>query len=396
MFTQSLNLCAFECLNIMPEPFKNVFDLDLVHNMARHFQRIYPDFAYDAFIQEVSLDFDSLEFKQRSNRIFDVMEVYLPQDFEQAARIIELSLGDQIEGEWSSTTSNENGISGWAVLPMADYVAKRGRAHFKYAMHLLKALTKRNTAEFAIRYFLEAEPERTLAVMKAWALDDNIDVRRLASEGCRPRLPWGLRLKTFVNDPEPVIELLSLLKDDPSEYVRRSVANNLNDIAKDHPDRVCEVAIEWLQNASPERVALIKHGCRTLVKKGHIGTLEALGYKPAQLSNIKLSTSSPILKFGAHIELIANIESDNDSTQSLMIDYIVHHQKANGSTSPKVFKWKTLELAPKSQISLKKRHTIKPITTRVYYPGVHKVELQINGKVVADTQFDLQMSNYGL
>ncbi|KZN50043.1 DNA alkylation repair protein [Pseudoalteromonas luteoviolacea] len=375
----------------MPEPFKNVFNLDLVHTMARHFQRIYPDFFYDAFIKEISLDFDSLEFKQRSNRICDVMEMYLPQDFEQAARIIELSLGDQIEGQWSSAVSDKNGISGWAVLPMADYVAKRGRADFKRSMHLLKALTKRNTAEFAIRYFLETEPERTLEVMKAWALDDNIDVRRLASEGCRPRLPWGLRLKKFVNDPEPVIELLSLLKDDPSEYVRRSVANNLNDIAKDHPDRVCEVAIEWLQNASPERTALIKHGCRTLVKNGHVGTLEALGYTAAQLSNVKLSTSAPKLKFGSYIELMANIDSGDNKTQSLMIDYIVHHQKANGSTSPKVFKWKTLELAPKSQISLKKRHTIKPITTRIYYPGLHKVELQINGKVVADTQFELEM-----
>ncbi|MCF6438625.1 DNA alkylation repair protein [Pseudoalteromonas luteoviolacea] len=375
----------------MPEPFKNVFDLDLVHTMARHFQRIYPDFSYDAFIKEISLDFNSLEFKQRSNRICDVMEMYLPQDFEQAARIIELSLGDQIEGQWSSAVSDKNGISGWAILPMADYVAKRGRADFKRSMHLLKALTKRNTAEFAIRYFLEAEPERTLEVMKTWAQDDNIDVRRLASEGCRPRLPWGLRLKKFVHDPEPVIELLSLLKDDPSEYVRRSVANNLNDIAKDHPDRVCEVAIEWLQNASPERTALIKHGCRTLVKNGHVGTLEALGYRVAQLSNVKLSTSAPKLKFGSYIELMANIESGDNKTQSLMIDYIVHHQKANGSTSPKVFKWKTLELAPNSQTSLKKRHTIKPITTRVYYPGVHKVELQINGNVVADTQFELEM-----
>ncbi|KZN65228.1 hypothetical protein N473_01250 [Pseudoalteromonas luteoviolacea CPMOR-1] len=375
----------------MPEPFKNVFNLELVRLMALHFSRNFPEFLSDGFISHVEKEFDELEFKQRSQRISEAMAAYLPDDFEAAARVIEQSLGDKIQGDWTLATSNERGISGWAILPMAQYVANKGQEQFERAMELLKEMTKRNTSEFAIRHFLDAEPERTLDVMKTWASDDNLNVRRLASEGCRPRLPWGLRLKKYVEDPDPVIGLLEVLKDDPSEYVRRSVANNLNDISKDHPDTVCNIAKSWLKNASPERVALIKHACRTLIKEGHKPTLLALGYAEVALSSVTLSVSSPILAFGSHIELVAELSSSSDVTQPLMIDYIVHHQKANGSTSPKVFKWKTIELAAHSDIRVKKKHTIKPITTRTYYPGIHTVELQVNGNVVAQTQFELTM-----
>ncbi|AOT07582.1 DNA alkylation repair protein [Pseudoalteromonas luteoviolacea] len=375
----------------MPEPFKHVFNLELVRLMALHFHRNFSEFSSDGFISHIDNQFDGLEFKQRSQRICEAMIAYLPDDFEAAARIIEQSLGDTIEGDWSLATSNEHGISGWAILPMAQYVAIRGHGHFDRAMGLLKEMTKRNTAEFAIRHFLDADPDRTLSVMKTWTRDENLNVRRLASEGCRPRLPWGLRLKQYVENPEPVISLLELLKDDPSEYVRRSVANNLNDIAKDHPDTVCETAKRWLRQASPERTALVKHACRTLLKNGHTETLLVLGYSEAVLSSAILRVSSPALAFGNHIELTAELSSSSDMAQPLMIDYIVHHQKANGSTSPKVFKWNTQELAPHSTTKIKKKHTIKPITTRTYYPGIHKVELQVNGKVVAQTQFELMM-----
>lgn len=375
----------------MPEPFKNVFNLELVRLMALHFSRNFPEFLSDGFISHVEKEFDELEFKQRSQRISEAMAAYLPDDFEAAARVIEQSLGDKIQGDWTLATSNERGISGWAILPMAQYVANEGQGQFERAMELLKEMTKRNTSEFAIRHFLDAEPERTLDVMKTWASDDNLNVRRLASEGCRPRLPWGLRLKKYVEDPDPVIGLLEVLKDDPSEYVRRSVANNLNDISKDHPDTVCDIAKSWLKNASPERVALIRHACRTLIKAGHKPTLLALGYAEVALSSVTLSVSSPTLVFGSHIELVAELSSSSDVSQPLMIDYIVHHQKANGSTSPKVFKWKTMELAAHSDIRVKKKHTIKPITTRTYYPGTHTVELQVNGNVVAQTEFELTM-----
>ncbi|MBQ4835518.1 DNA alkylation repair protein [Pseudoalteromonas luteoviolacea] len=375
----------------MPEPFKNVFDIELIRLMALHFRRAFPDFKSEDFISEIERDLDKLEFKQRSQRICEAMQMYLPEEFEAAAKIIERSLGDQIAGEWSLAACNENGISGWAIIPMSDYVAAKGKNHFELSMHLLKELTKRNTSEFAIRHFLITEPDRTLEVMKTWAVDSDVNVRRLASEGCRPRLPWGLQLKQYIVDPEPVIELLEILKDDPSEYVRRSVANNLNDIAKDHQERVSDIAAAWLCNASADRTALVKHACRTLIKKGHIKTLNVLGYGDVNLRSVTLNTSSPVLNFGDHIELTAQIVSDSRAAQSLIVDYIVHHQKANGTTSPKVFKWKSIQLHPGKSIQLKKKHAVKAITTRTYYPGIHKVELQINGKVVANTQFDLVM-----
>ncbi|WP_375748942.1 DNA alkylation repair protein [Vibrio sp. HN007] len=375
----------------MPEPFKNLLGPALVNGIAKNLIRVHPHFDSDGFVQAIIPKLDDLELKQRSDLICEQLSVFLPKEFPEAGDILLKSLGTSLTGESMESKTDENGIAGWAIMPVADFVARNGQEHFELSMTLLKEMTRRFSSEFAIRPFLDTQTEATLEVVHHWAVDEDQHVRRLASEGTRPRLPWGMRLGKFVKDPSQIIPVLEKLKDDESEYVRRSVANNLNDISKDHPDLVAEVVEEWLVDASENRKKLVRHACRTLIKSGHPATLSILGFKNPKLASCTLNSSSNQLIYGGSVDLNALIESDSDVAQPLMIDYVVHHQKANGTTSPKVFKWKSVDLLPGKKLAIKKKHSIKPVTTRVYYPGLHKVELQINGEVVAETGFELIM-----
>jgi len=375
----------------MAEPFKNLFNIPLIKGMSIHFKKHWPEFNAEVFIDSASANFEQLELKQRSNQIKAAMVGCLPARFEHAAEILLASLGAELEDDLSAGYVGEAGISGWAVMPMADYVAEQGCGHFDLSMMLFYEMTKRSSSEFAIRYFLVAMPEQTLLKLKAWVNDENQHVRRLVSEGTRPRLPWGMRLAVFVNNPHPVIALLECLKDDEKEYVRRSVANNLNDIAKDHPDVVADIAEKWLKGASHARKRLVNHACRTLVKNGHKKTLRVLGFVKAKVSDVNLTILTPQVEFGADLRFSLSFESSGKKDQPLMIDYIVHHQKANGNTSPKVFKWRATILKAKKMLSLDKKHGIRKITTRVYYPGVHRLDVVVNGEVLASGEFQLKM-----
>jgi len=252
-------------------------------------------------------------------------------------------------------------------------------------------MTKCSSSEFGIRFFLIAFPEKTVSVLSQWIKDDSQHVRRLISEGTRPRLPWGMRLPVFIDDPMPVINLLEKLKDDKEEYVRRSVANNLNDIAKDHPDTVAELSRQWMKGASKERQRLVKHGCRTLIKNGHKKTLEVLGFNPPKIHKANIKILTPKVIFGDKLQFTFSIRSDSEKIQALIVDYIIHHQKANGKTTPKVFKWRTVNLSPKETLTQSKNHNIKKITTRVYYAGAHAVEIMVNGVSMGKANFQLVM-----
>ena len=377
----------------MPEPFKNAFNLQLITGMSIHFQSQWPAFDADAFIRAASHDLNALELKQRSDQIMLAMVEFLPADFNQATDIIHASLAPESDTMDSSIhkSSHDNGILGWAIMPIAHYVGLHGQDHLDVSMALFKALTKRFTSEFGIRFLLLKSPQHTLSILKQWTRDDDKHVRRLVSEGTRPRLPWAMRLPPFINDPAPVLELLELLKDDDEEYVRRSVANNLNDIAKDHPDIVTDIAEKWMRSASPQRQKLIRHACRTLIKQGNQKVLKIFGYEPANIQPVTTTISTPSVVFGDALKFSITIVSKSSQPQALMIDYVIHHQKANGQTSPKVFKWRIKSLLPNAPLKLIKKHRIKPITTRKYYPGLHKVEVMINGVSVSTADFQLQM-----
>ncbi|MEA2069325.1 MAG: hypothetical protein U9P12_09000, partial [Verrucomicrobiota bacterium] len=230
--------------------------------------------------------------------------------------------------------------------------------------------------------------------LEKWCIDPDAHVRRLVSEGSRPRLPWGRQLPQFIADPSPVFQLLEKLKDDPSEYVRRSVANNLNDISKDHPDTVIACCRQWEKNAGTERQWIIRHATRTLVKAGHPDVFGLLGFTESPRIDFQsLDVSPKEIPLGGTIEFKAVLRSESKNMQRVVVDYAIHHMKANGKTSPKVFKFQSLEIAPGETIALSRHHAIKPIATRKYHPGKHAIEILINGKTFARTGFTLRFIN---
>jgi len=374
------------------EPFKNLFNEKIISGMGDHFLKAWPDFDRDAFVRSATDNLDALELKARSEQITQSMHQYLPKDYPHTGQIMLTSLTPEDGSDLSNIPVNTKGISGWAVMPMAHYVGLWGMSHFELSMTLLKEMTIRSSSEFGIRFFLIEKQKETLAVLMEWTKDKNEHVRRLLSEGTRPRLPWAMQLPAFRKQPELILPLLEALKDDPSEYVRRSVANNLNDIAKDHPDRVAAIAKQWLRGASKNRQKLVRHACRSLIKQGHQATLSALGYGPAKVKLEDLSLKTPTVNFGEALIFEITLHSEATEDQALIIDYIIHHQKANGKTTTKVFKWKTLTLAGRAIHRAKKKHPFRQITTRVYYPGLHRIEIMLNGEVQGGVDFELLMS----
>ena len=361
--------------------------------MATHFQRHYAEFDTTGFIRTAGDNLDALELKARSEQIINAMIDYLPSNFEKAGAIMLASLKIPSDDNVFAESVDKDGIAGWAVMPMTHYVGLSGLENFDLSMNLLKQMTKCSSSEFGIRFFLLDSPAKTLAVMKDWTGDANQHVRRLVSEGTRPRLPWAMQLPGFIKDPAPLIGLLESLKDDDKEYVRRSVANNLNDIAKDHPDLVAEIAAKWMRGAGPERRKLVRHACRTLIKKGHKRTLQILGYGPPKIRSVDIEMMTPEVKFGSAMQFNLSICSDSGEEQALMIEYIIHHQKANGSTSPKVFKWKNTTLPANETLAASRKHAFKKITTRQYYSGRHRVEVMVNGVSVGIADFELSCVN---
>jgi 3-methyladenine DNA glycosylase AlkC len=381
----------------MAEPFKNLFNVELIRTAAKHLARHDPQFDAKRFVKLAAQDLDALEMKARAMQVASALEATLPQEFERAASVLEAALAPPYEtersGELAGTRSvHEEGLAGWILWSAGEYVARRGLDEPKRALRTLHAFTQRFSAEFAIRPFLAKHPALGFKTLERWSADPNLHVRRLVSEGSRPRLPWGLQLKALIADPSPTLPLLRTLQDDSSDYVRRSVANHLNDIAKDHPEVVAEWIERHLPEASEERRALLRHASRTLVKKGHKRTLAAFGLGKAFAGAAALTITPSKARVGGEVTLALELRSSAKKPQALVIDYAVHHVKADGSTSPKVFKGWKLTLAPGEVRSLAKRHSLKPISTRRYYAGEHPVSVQANGVEIARAAFRLQLA----
>lgn len=244
------------------------------------------------------------------------------------------------------------------------------------------------SAEFAVRPFIIADQPRMMAQMLTWANHEHEQVRRLATEGCRPRLPWGISLPALKTDPSPILPILNRLKDDPAETVRRSVANNLNDIAKDNPVVVIDVLRGWQHIDTPEIQWITNHALRTLIKSGNPYALELIGYAVGGAFSVRHLTVEPAtVALGDSITLSFTVESHSDNPQNLMIDYAMHFMKANGQLKPKVFKLARRQIAPGAAIDISRKHSFRAISTRVYYPGPHAIEIQINGQVSARANF---------
>ncbi len=359
----------------MAEPLKNRFGTEVPHRIGAQISAVSRTFDNVAFQADVLNGYLALELMPRARHIARQLRAHLPAKYPEALAILMKSIGPRpIHGE-------REGFASFYYGPHTFFIAEFGLDDFEISMDAQYELTQRFTAEFSVRPFFEQHPQATLARFRQWATDGNPHVRRLVSEGSRPRLPWAPRLRAFQADPSPVLELLALLKDDPALYVRRSVANNLNDIGKDHPDVLVEVAKRWLQDATGDRRWIVNHALRSAVKRTESGALAALGFGVA--ANVSVRTASIVperVRIGESITVKLSVANKEALSQRVMADLRVHFVKSNGRPSAKTFKLRVLELAPKQTVSLQKTISLAQHTTRKHYPGTHLVELLLNGK----------------
>ncbi|MBF0311212.1 MAG: DNA alkylation repair protein, partial [Magnetococcales bacterium] len=326
-----------------------------------------------------------LELMQRVQLISGSLRQLLPADYPEALAILLAAMGDD------DGSGGVEGYDGFRHLPFLHFVERHGLEHAQLSLDALQHMTRYFSAEFAIRPYLVRYPDMTLARVRSWARDADWRLRRLASEGCRPRLPWGIRLPAFIRDPGPCLEILELLRADPHPVVRRSVANHLNDIAKDHPDRVVATAVRWAEGAGAETLALLRHGLRTLIKQGHAEALRLLGFSGGEgLQVVSFQLQPAEVPWGGTLNVAAQLHCTEAA--HLSIDYGIHHLRQNGSHSVKVFKGIRERVAAGETVWFRTSHSFRAISTRRYYPGRHRLEVLINGRVVCGEDFVLQES----
>jgi len=369
----------------MAAPLKAFFDARVVGDIANEVAAVHRGFARAAFVRDATRGLDALELMDRGRHVMRALRTHLPPDPAEAIGVLERSLGPPLDA------TEGHGMAPFRYLPHAFFVAAHGLGCFDVALRAQHALTQRFTAEFSIRRFLEEMPERTLARLETWTRDPSPHVRRLVSEGTRPRLPWAGRLRAFQRDPTPVLRLLERLKDDPHPYVRRSVANHLNDIGKDHPARLLEVATRWLDGATPERRRLVAHALRTAIKRGDPDALRALGYGAVpgvRLARAVVAPARP--RIGGDVRIDVEVENTGARAADVVVDLGVHFVKASGATSAKVFKMRAVRLAAGAKVTLGKRISLAQQTTRTHHPGAHRVDVRLNGRVVPAGAFALR------
>ena len=370
--------------------FKEGIDENAVRRIARCIRSVAPEFPNQKFINIAARGLVELELKARVAHVIAALRICLPGDPIEAIGIL-VETGSRLD------PGDENDPLRWfAAWPLIDFVAEHGIDHFDVSIDALRCFTEQGgamfSAEFAIRPFIDRYPKKTLSILRSWTADPSEHIRRLVSEGTRPRLPWGSRLRKLQEDPKPVLALLERLKDDSSLYVRRSVANNLNDIAKDHPDTVIDVCARWSKGASKERQWIIRHATRTLIKQGHPGALKIQGFDPhARVGVRKLKLSKKQVRLGDDLVFSFELASTAKHEQQLVVDYKVHHVKANGTRSAKVFKLRVVDLKGRDVTTLQKTYKFRRITTRQYYSGRHTIEILVNGRTLMQMDFTLRL-----
>jgi 3-methyladenine DNA glycosylase AlkC len=348
---------------------------EIVGEIAKSLTTVYPDFLSEQFLQSVFSDsWEQLELKQRMRHIALCLKQWLPENYHDAIAIM---------------IKASPKVSGLIVMSFADYVELYGQEYWELSMQALEEFTKSCSSEYAIRPFLDLKPQRGMQQMLMWAGHENEHVRRLASEGCRPRLPWAMALKKFKKDPSPIIPILEKLKNDPSEYVRKSVANNLNDISKDHPELVLGLCESW-QGKSANTDWIIKHACRTLLKSGNKRAMLLFGFGDPEHVNIPFFEAEVGSTFiGDQIQLSFQMEVNEKQSKKIRLEYLVYFVKANGKTSPKVFQISEKVWKP-GKHTIVFKHSFLQRTTRRHFPGTHRFELIINSEKKAETSITLK------
>jgi 3-methyladenine DNA glycosylase AlkC len=365
-----------------------LFNEGKIIKIAEDISRVYPAFKKDKFVKNVVQNFPELELKQRITHIAQCLKNHLPESYPEALEIILNSLPESC-----NPNLNDNDFGDFIYAAYADFVAQFGCSakHLQISLQALEEITMRFSVEYAIRNFINAFPDETLKKIEQWSRHPHYHVRRLASEGTRPKLPWGIKVGLDVKQALPFLDVLHA---DSTRFVTRSVANHLNDIAKTHPELVLEKLNQWKTQKSQnpkELDFIIRHALRTLIKNGDSAALKLIGISAKPKIEIQQISVSESVQMNAHLEKSIALIPKEDCT--LLIDYIIHFQNSKGEmNSMKIFKWKQISVKKNEQIHLFKRHEMKQfMTTRTLYPGKHRWSLQVNGDIIHQHEFELKV-----
>lgn len=359
------------------DPLKEMFNKTFYQHFASGFAAADKHFNAKTFVKDVTEGLDALALNARLRNTSVVLKKHLPADYKKALDIM-----------FKAAPSLQRG---YTALVLPDFVGLYGKEHFSLSMEALKYFTSFGSSEFAVREFLKTDLAKTLAVMHRWAEDKDPHVRRLASEGSRPRLPWSFKLEQIIKDPKLTTGILEALKTDEELYVKKSVANHLNDISKDNTAYMLQLVKGWDKN-NPHTSWIVKHASRTLIKKGDLDSLNLFDFeKNAKVRLEKLQLSATAISLGESLQFDFLLISEKKTPQKLVIDYAIHYPKSSGVLSKKVFKLKEVTLPPDAQLHISKKQLFKDMTTRKHYKGKHQLEILVNGKIAGSKTFSLSV-----
>lgn len=374
----------------MADAFKNVFNAHFFDALVTAMMAVDANFNGDAFLQDVyqpecqhqDEQWQQLALKQRMRRVSVSLHTHLAHKNFTAQVQVLLALIPALK-----THGIKNNHLACIFIP--DFIEQYGIDDYTTSIMALEVITQFITCEFAVRPFILRYSEKMMQQMLVWSKHPHPSVRRLATEGCRPRLPWAMAIDAFKQDPTTVLPILTTLKDDEDEVVRRSVANNLNDIAKDHPAVVIDLAKQW-HGHNKSLDALVKHGCRTLLKQGNMEIMRLFGFGDVQQLKVDaLQVLTPVVKIGDALVFTFNLLNLADESVKIRLEYGLYFLKANGSLSKKVFKISEKTYAANSHTQVERRQSFKVITTRKFHIGQHQVSVIVNGVEMAKVAFEL-------
>lgn len=376
----------------MAEAFKNFYNEQFFDRFTKDLKLVITDFDSNSFISLcMDEEWENRELKQRIAHIATVLKEFLPADYKDAiAKILELL--DHIEKNRPgfSEIDDEKFSLTLDYGPVLDnYIEQNGLDDYETSIKAIERITQFSSCEFVTHPFVVRYPDRMMEQMLVWSQHEHWGVRRLASEGCRPRLPWAMAIPCLKKDPGPIIPILENLKNDRARFVRLSVANNLNDISKDNPEIVIGLAKKWY-GESKEVDWIVKHGCRTLFKQGNPHVMELFGLGGAKNIGIEqFKISTPTVKIGESLEFGFDLLNNNNKKTKIRLEYAIYYQKANGTLTKKVHKISEKEYAAESATRITRKHSFKVVTTRKLHPGLHEVSIIINGNEFERYGFEL-------
>lgn len=364
----------------MPDAFKNIYNFDLLNKLASDIQQVYGEFDSNGFLRStIDETWECRELKDRVMHISVNLGKYLPSDYEVALNVID-----------NVIKTYDECLSGFAgFFPTFVEIYGQDEKDWDVSMSALARYTRYASSEFAVRAFIINNEKRMMEQMYLWSKDKDEHVRRLASEGCRPQLPWGQALVSFKNDPSPIFPILEQLKVDPSAYVRKSVANNLNDISKTHPELVIKIAKDWYgENEYTDWI--VKHGSRTLLKKGNQDMLALFGHDDVSSFQIDdLTIDAESISIGEDVLFSFTISAQKAT--KVRLEYRIDYVRPSGKRSTKMFKISEIGLKEKEVRSYKKKHSFADVSIRKHFPGTHTITLIVNGVEQGKLDFELEM-----